>query len=159
MPPSSLAELAGQIQMDALEAWNELAGLMIAELDEETLRETHKRFVEHQKKVHTQLRDPADASFTAELDKTERGVAGVVQRINVLRTVLIPVWARQKKEANGSPGALPIGTIEKLEIRRTELMEALRKLADAAKEMRRALDNPPTTSAGAADEDDNREAG
>jgi hypothetical protein len=99
MPPSSLTELVGRIETDALEAWNELAGLMIAELDEETLRETHKRFVEHQKEVHTQLRDPAAASFTAELDKTERGAVLVVCHRSLTRPVPRPPVGDSGKRA------------------------------------------------------------
>lgn len=86
-------------------------------------------------------------------------MADVIERINVLRTVLKPVWGRKQKAAAGSLGALPIGTVEKLERRRTDLMKALRKLADASKEVHRALDNPPTISADPANgDDDNREA-
>lgn len=76
----------------------------------------------------------------------------MIERINVLRTALKPVLAR-KKAAADSLSALPIGTIEKL-------MKALRKLVDAAKQLGRALENPPNTSADPADGgDDNREIG
>jgi hypothetical protein len=160
MAPLSLAELAGQIERDALDAWGELAGLMAAELSEKSLGKMHQPFVEHQKELHAQLRSPALASMETELDKIGQVVAGVIERINVLRTALIPVWARKKKAAGGSLSALPIGTIEKLERRRTELMDALGKLADAAKQLGRALENPPATSADPADGgDDNREVG
>lgn len=159
MAPSPLAELAGQIETDALAAWGKLASLMAAELAEKSLQKMHQSFVEHQKELHTQLRSPAPASIETELDKIGQGVAGVIERINVLRTALKPVWANNKKAEAGSLSALPIGTIEKLERRRTELMEALRKLADAAKQLGRALENPPNTSADPADGgDDNREA-
>jgi len=159
MAPSSLAELARQIETDALDAWGELAGLMAAELAEKSLEKMHQPFVEHQKGLHAQLRGPAPTSIETELDKVGQSVAGVIERINVLRTALKPVWARNKKAAAGSLGALPIGTIEKLERRRTELMEALQKLARTVEDLRRALDNPPTTSADPANGgDDNREA-
>lgn len=107
----------------------------------------------------TGIPDHTTAQQPGYLDKIEQGVAGVIERINVLRTALKPVWARKKKAEADSLGALPIRTIEKLERRRTELMEALRKLAHVAEDLRRALDNPPTTSADPANgDDDNREA-
>ena len=160
MAPSSLAELAGRIETDADAAWNKLAGLMAAELAEQSLEKLHKTFVEHQKELHTQLRGPAPTSIETELDKIEQDVAGLIERINVLRTALKPVWVRKKKAAADSLGALPVGTIEKLERRRTELMEALRKLGSAAKDLRRPLDNPPATSTDPANgDDDNREVG
>ena len=159
MASSSLAVLAGQIETDAIDAWDELAGLMAAELAEESLGKMHQTFVGHQKGLHTQLRGPAPPSIETELDKIEQGVAGLIERINVLRTVLKPVWVRRKKAADDSLDALPIETIEKLERRRTELMEALRKLASKAKDLRRALDDPPAISADPVNgDDDNREA-
>lgn len=62
MAPSPLAELAGQIETDALDTWGGLASLMAAELAEESLEKMHQSFVLQQKELHTQLRGPAPKS-------------------------------------------------------------------------------------------------
>ena len=70
-----------------------------------------------------------------------------IERINVFRTALTPIWAKKQKGARGSSGAIRLKSVEELENRRTALVIAFDEVADAAGRVRRAVGNPPVALA------------
>lgn len=159
MAPLPLPQLIDKVEKEAQDAWNSLVGLSAYELGETTLETIHKRFVGLQRQLHEQLRGPTSSSTETDLAKLERRVADVIERINFFRTALKPVWAEQAKKSKSSSGAMRLGNIAALESRRTAFVKVLDDLEGAARQVSRAMENPPTTSPDpVGDVDDNIEA-
>ena len=159
MEPLPLAPLAGQIESAANEAWAKLAGQRALTLQVDVLRTMSQAFVGHQQ----QLREssPAAKGGAAEKDVSilATRVAEVVERTNVLWT-----WLEEIPDRKGKGGAAAdprlLGNIAPLEEQRTGLMTAVDRLTTAARQVLRALENPPAITADSVGDgnDGNREA-
>ena len=159
MEPLPLAPLAEQIESAANDAWTQLAGQRALTLQVDVLSAMSQEFVGHQQ----QLRESSHANKAGAAEKdvsilTKR-VAEVVERTNVLWTWLDQIPGRRGKGgATADPELL--GNIAPLEEQRTGLMTAVDSLATAARQVRRALENPPAITADPAGDgsNGNREA-
>jgi hypothetical protein len=159
MEPLPLATLAEQIESAANEAWAKLAGQRALTLQVGVLRTMSEAFVGHQQQLRESSQGATGGAAEKDVSILATRVAEVVERTNVLWT-----WREQipGKKGNGGAAADPglLGNIAPLEEQRTGLMTAVNSLATAARQVLRALENPPAITADSVGDgnDGNREA-